>query len=259
MPGEAAENYLKLKTLSSWGSSLGTIGLADIALYEGRLNDAIEILKRGIEVDLENKQSALAGDKMVMMAHAHLLLGQNDLAVKAADQAISTFQGPNVSVPVSLIYLQTGKKAEAESLRQKLDKRLENEPRAYAKIIEGEMSLKDGNIQQAITLFEESQKLLDTWLIHCSLGKAFLEAEAYAQAHQEFELCFKRRGEASSVFFTDVPSYYYFPPVLYYLGRASEGLGSPAAADSYQKFLEIKLKGDDDWMIEDARRRLKDL
>jgi len=259
MPAEAAENYLKLKTLSSWGSSLATIGLADIALYEGRLNDAIEILKRGIEVDLENKQSALAGDKMVMMAHAHLLLGQNDLAVKAADQAISTFQGPNVSVPVSLIYLQTGKKAEAESLRQKLNGRLENEPRAYAKIIEGEMSLKDGNIQQAIALFEESQKLLDTWLVHFSLGKAFLEAEAYAQAHQEFELCFKRRGESTSVFFTDVPSYYYFPPVYYYLGRASEGLGSPAAADSYQKFLQIKLKGDDDWMVEEARRRFKAL
>jgi tetratricopeptide (TPR) repeat protein/tRNA A-37 threonylcarbamoyl transferase component Bud32 len=259
MPAEAAENYLKLKTLSSWGSSLGTIGLADIALYEGRLNDAIEILKRGIEVDLENKQLVLAGDKMVMMAHAHLLLGQNDLVVKAADQAIATFQGPNVSVPVSLIYLQTGKKAEAESIMQKLGKRLENEPRAYSKIIEGEMSLKDGNIQQAIALFEESQKLLDTWLVHFSLGKAFLEAEAYAQAHQEFEVCFNRRGEASSVFFTDVPSYYYFPPVLYYLGRASEGLGSPAAADSYQKFLQIKLKADGDWMIEDARSRFKNL
>jgi tetratricopeptide (TPR) repeat protein/predicted Ser/Thr protein kinase len=259
MPAEAAENYLKLKTLSSWGSSLGTTGLADIALYEGRLNDAIEILQKGIEVDLENKQQVLAGDKMVMMAHAHLLLGQNDLVVKDADQAISTFQGPNVSVPVSLIYLQTGKKAEAESIMQKLNKRLENEPRAYAKIIEGEMSLKDGNIQQAIALFQESQKLLDTWLVHFSLGKAFLEAEAFAQAHQEFELCFKRRGESTSVFFTDVPSYYYFPPVYYYLGMASEGLGSPAAADSYQKFLQIKLKGEDDWMVEDARRRLKAL
>jgi len=259
MPAEAAENYLKLKTLSSWGSSLGTIGLADIALYEGRLNDAKEMLERGIDVDLENKRNDLAGDKMVMLAHAHLLLGQNDLALKAADQAIAIYKELNVSVPVAQIYLQIGKEAKARSLMAKLNEQLESEPRAYAKIIEGEISLKDGNIQEAIALFEESQKLLDTWLVHFSLGKAFLEAEAYAQAHQEFELCFKRRGEATSVFFTDVPSDYYFPPVYYYLGRASEGLGSPAAADSYQKFLQIKLKGEDDWMVEDARRRLKNL
>ncbi|MBA7613498.1 Serine/threonine-protein kinase PknD [subsurface metagenome] len=259
LPTEAADNYLKLKTLGSWGSSLGTIGLADIALFEGRLNDAKEMLERGIDVDLENKRNDLAGDKMVMLAHAHLLLGQNDLALKAADQAIAIYKELNVSIPVAQIYLQIGKEAKARSLMAKLNEQLEPEPRAYAKIIEGEISLKDGNIQEAIALFEESQKLLNTWLVHFSLGKAFLEAEAYAQAHQEFELCFKRRGEATSVFFTDVPSYYYFPPVYYYLGRASEGLGSPAAADSYQKFLQIKLKGDDDWMVEEARRRFKNL
>jgi len=258
LPTEAADNYLKLKTLGSWGS-LGTIGLADIALFEGRLNDAKEMLERGIDVDLENKRNDLAGDKMVMLAHAHLLLGQNDLALKAADQAIAIYKELNVSIPVAQIYLQIGKEAKARSLMAKLNEQLEPEPRAYAKIIEGEISLKDGNIQEAIALFEESQKLLNTWLVHFSLGKAFLEAEAYAQAHQEFELCFKRRGEATSVFFTDVPSYYYFPPVYYYLGRASEGLGSPAAADSYQKFLQIKLKGDDDWMVEEARRRFKNL
>jgi tetratricopeptide (TPR) repeat protein/tRNA A-37 threonylcarbamoyl transferase component Bud32 len=259
LSAEAAENYLKLKTLSSWGSSLGTIGLADIALYEGRLNDAIEILKRGIDVDLENKRHDLAGDKMVMLAYAHLLLGQNNLALRAADQAIDIYKELNVSVPVAQIYLQLGKETGARALMEKLNEQLESEPRAYAKLIEGETRMKKGNFQEAIGLFEESQKLLDTWLVHFSLGKAYLEAKAFARAHQEFEACLKRRGEATSVFFTDVPSYYYFPPVHYYLGRALEGLGSSAAADSYQKFLQIKLKSEEDWMVKDARRRLKNL
>jgi serine/threonine protein kinase/tetratricopeptide (TPR) repeat protein len=259
MPAEAAENYKKLKTLSAWGACLGTIGLADIAFYEGRLNDAIEILGSGIEVDLESKRYDLCGDKWVMLAHARLLLGQKDLALKAADQAIDVYKELNVSVPVAQIYLQLGKEDEAMSLMEELNEKLESEPRAYAKLIEGEMSMKKGNFQEAIGLFEESQKLLDTWLVHLSLGKAYLEAKAYARAHQQFEICLKRQGEATSVFFTDVPSYYYFPPVHYYLGRALEGLGSAAASDSYQKFLQIKLKGVEDWMVLDARRRLKEL
>ncbi|MGA2263777.1 MAG: hypothetical protein ABSH28_20375 [Acidobacteriota bacterium] len=46
------------------------------------------------------------------------------------------------------------------------------------------------------------------------------------------------------------------PMVYYYLGRAQEGLKSPAAAGSYRKFLDIKQKGGKDLLIADTRRRL---
>lgn len=258
-PAQAAENYQKLKPLSFWGSSLSTQGLADIALYEGRLNNAKKILESGISEDLKNKRPDLAAQKMVMLAYTYLLLGEKNLAVKFADQAIVSFNELDVLVPIAQIYIETGRETRASSLAAELNKQLESEPRAYAKIIEGEITKKKGDIYKAIDLFKESQEMLDTWLVHLSLGKAFLEAEAYTKAHSEFETCFRRRGEATSVFFNDKPSYYYFPPVHYYLGRTLEGLGSAAAADSYQKFLEIKLKGEGDWMIEDARRRLSAL
>ena len=108
-------------------------------------------------------------------------------------------------------------------------------------------------------MFNESLQLFDTWLVHLSLGKAYIDAEAFTKAHSEFEICLRRRGEATSVYFNDHPSFYYFPQAHYYLGRALEGIGSPGAADSYQKFLQIKLKGKGSWMIEDARRRLGSL
>jgi hypothetical protein len=44
--------------------------------------------------------------------------------------------------------------------------------------------------------------------------------------------------------------------VYYYLGRAQEGLKSPAAAESFKQFLAIEAKGTGDPMIADARRRL---
>ncbi|UCC40250.1 MAG: protein kinase [Candidatus Aminicenantes bacterium] len=255
----AAKAYEQLKTLSFWGTSLGTMGLADIALYEGRLASAKKILEEGISADLESERPDLAAHKRVMLAHAYLLLGQNDHALKLADQAYAERKEIDVTVPVSQIYLQLGRVAEANSIASDLNKQLESEPRAYAKIIEGEMIKKQGDIQKAIEQFNKSQKLLDTWLVHLSLGKAFLEAEAFTKAHSELEICLRRRGEASSIFFNDNPSFYYFPQVHYYLGRILEGLGSPAAADSYQKFLQIKLKGEGDRMIEDARQRLSTL
>jgi hypothetical protein len=60
------------------------------------------------------------------------------------------------------------------------------------------------------------------------------------------------------VFFDDVPSYRYFPPVYYYLGRAQEGLKGAGAADSYKTYLSIKAKADPgDRLASDARKRLR--
>jgi hypothetical protein len=88
------------------------------------------------------------------------------------------------------------------------------------------------------------------------LGKAYLEAGAFTEAHSEFEVCLERRGEATSVFIDDLPTYAYLPPVYYYLGRAQEGLKSAAAADSYRTFLSIRKEGEEDPLVADARRRL---
>ncbi len=258
-PSQAENTYEQLKTLSSWGASLGTMGLADIALYEGRLEGAKKILEEGIDKDLENKRPDLAAHKKVMLAHAYLFLGQNDLALQLADQAYAERKEIDVKIPVSLIYLELGRVDKADSVASELNKLLESEPRAYSKIIQGEIAKKQGDIPKALEFFNESQQLLDTWLVHLSLGKAYLEAKAFTKAHSEFEICLKRRGETASVFFNDYPSFFYFPQVHYYLGRTLEGLGSPAAADAYQKFLQIKLKGEEEWMIGDARRRLRSL
>jgi hypothetical protein len=83
-----------------------------------------------------------------------------------------------------------------------------------------------------------------------------VEAGAFTEAHAQLEICRERRGEATAVFLDEVPSYHLFPPVLYYLGRAHEGLKSPEATTSYKAFLAIKEKGDGDPLVADARRRL---
>jgi tetratricopeptide (TPR) repeat protein len=131
--------------------------------------------------------------------------------------------------------------------------------RAYARLVGGELSLKRGDPSGAIELFLEAQNIVDTWLGDFLLGRAYLEAKAFSEAYSEFDKCLKRRGEATSVFFSDLPSYHYLPPVFYYLGQAQEGLNSKDAADSYKAFLSIKEKGEEDWMVKDARTRLSAL
>jgi len=134
---------------------------------------------------------------------------------------------------------------------------LNPEAQAYAKLIEGEVALRDKDARKAINLFTEATKVLESWMGRYDLGRAYLEAGLNVEAHSEFDVCLKGHGQAMELL--DVPTYGYFPPVYYYLGRTEQGLGSPGAADLYRKFVSIQSKGEGSALFEDAKKRLAEL
>jgi hypothetical protein len=153
-------------------------------------------------------------------------------------------------------YIAANQDAKALTIAHDLGNRLDADPQAYGKLIEGEIQEKHGKPQDAVKLFLDSRKLADTWMGHFDAGRAYIEAGAFAEADSELDVCEKRRGEASALFLDESPTYYLFPAVYYYLGRAQEGLKSSAAAESYKTFVAIK-DGGQDPLLADARRRLQ--
>lgn len=257
---QATQTYQKFRTLSPYGKSAAATGLADIAVYEGRLRDAVAILEAGISSDLKEDWKDNAADKYMMLAQVRLAQGNKEQALRLADEALKINKNNEVVYCAAQLFLEAGKVDRARALAGELNKKIEPEPLAYAKLIGGQMSLARGDKPSAIKLFQEAQELVDTWLGRFLLGRAYLDAEAYPEAHSEFELCLKRRGEAASVFINDLPTYRCFAPVYYYFGRAQQGLGSEAAPESYKKFLKIKEKADPgDPLVGDAHTRLSGL
>jgi len=253
---EAAEAYKKLEALSPFGASLASEGFADLAVYEGRLEDAIVIVEKGIAMDLKNNQTDYAADKLLILADVLMQINQKAKAMECADKALTASKNEDVMFAAARIYLQAGAKNKAKAIAGELGKKVQPINQAYARTLDGEMSLRKGDAPGAIRLFREAQSLVDTWLGRFFLGCASLEAGAFTEAYTEFDLCLKRRGEATSVFMNDLPSYRYFPQVYYYLGRVQERLKSPAARESYEIFLKIKEKSMGDPLVEDARTRL---
>lgn len=259
-PREAEKTYLELSSKDARLASLAAIGLADLALYEGRLNDARKILDAGIEADLKNKFEDEASLKSVMRAQTLLAQGKMQEAIQAAERVAASSKKGSSLFSIALVYIQAGQPELAVKVAEALNAKPNPEFQAYARIIEGEVAQKKGNIPGAVDLYYKSAALLNTWIGHLSLGRAHLEAKEYVEAHSELDMCLKRRGEATSIFLDDFPSYRYFAPVYYYLGRAQEGLKSAAAKESYQKFLNIKERADsDDPLVEDARKRIQNL
>ncbi len=217
---EARQDYEKVKGLGTYGASIAASGLTDLALYEGRLTDAAGILDQAIDADLAAKDAESAADRTAALAQTQLALGKLSEAVSSATKASSDSKEPAVLYRAAQVYLAAGQEAKALQAVAPMAQRLETEPQVYAKLIAGEALIKKGKSRDALQSFQEAQKLADTWLGHFDLGRAYLDAGAYTEASSEFDVCLERRGQVTSVFLDDIPSYHLLPPVYYYQGRA---------------------------------------
>jgi tetratricopeptide (TPR) repeat protein len=254
--GEAAETYRKLEAISAAGRSYATTGLADLAMYEGRLGDAEKLL----EAVIASAESGPSKDDLarwlVSVGYLYARRGDVRRAIVASDRATALSKYHGILFLAARNYIDTGQAAKAQVVATALGARLDDEPQIHAKLIEGEIAFKQGKAREAVERYLAAQKIGDSWLGHYDLGLAYLEAGQFTEAYSEFEKCLARRGEATAIFLDDIPTYRFFASVYYYLGRAQEGLNSPAAAESYKTFLAIKAKGDERGTVEDAKRRV---
>jgi eukaryotic-like serine/threonine-protein kinase len=253
---EAQQEYAKLAVMSPRGASMAATGLADLALYEGRLPDAVGLLKKSIAMDLAANDPDSVANSQAWLALTLVALNQPTEASSTAAKAAAGSKDEGVLYRAAQVYLALGQEARAMQLASSLAIRFETDPQVYAKLIAGEAQLKRGKPREALNSFQEAQKLSDSWLGRFDLGRAYLDANAFTEASSEFDACLSRRGEATAVFLDDIPSYHLLPAVYYYQGRAREGLHSSGAAESYKTFLDIKVNGAGDPLVAEARKRL---
>jgi eukaryotic-like serine/threonine-protein kinase len=252
----ATQTYQTIAAIGEYGASLATSGLADLASIQGHFTEAARILEEGAARDLASKQPDWAAAKLAALAHTELRRARPRAAIAAADKALSLDKGISVQYMAARAYVQAGAVEKARPLVASIASQTLAEPRANAKIVEAEIALKAGNHGQAVEALTQANALVDTWLGHFNLGRAYLEAGQFLQADSEFDRCLKRRGEALQLILGDEPTFAYVPLVYYYQGRVREGLGTAGFADSYRKYLEIRGTSTDDPLVPEIRKRI---
>ena len=251
---QAAAAYAKLQKANP---SLGTTALADLAAYEGRYQEAVNLLQKGVADDLSGPtpRSDAAADKLTALAYVEFLRGQRGPALDAANRALEKSREVRTRFLAARIYAAFGEAAKAHDLATSLSHETQLEPQAYGRLVEGEIALKKGDGADAVRIFTEAKGLLDTWIGRFDLGRGYLETGAFPQADSEFDLCLRRRGEALSLFLDPTPTYSYFPLVYYYQGRAREGMKTAGFAESYKKYLSIRGQAREDPLLAQIRGR----
>ncbi len=255
-----AENTAhKLEALGPSGKSKAAMLLADVAMFEGRYQQAASLLNSSL-ADGTAAHDGGAAYKMIMLSQVEMARRNPALASIWADRAVDATDGISVLEPAAEVYLETG--AIPKALRQaaRLAAQPSAEARAYASVVRGYVKLGQGDTPGAIELFENAELLGSKWLGEFWLGRAYLESGEFVKADAQFARCHQERVNVADLFRREEPTLHYFPPVFYYLGRTRQAMKRPLLAEKfYERFLTLKSKGEADAMVEDAVRRRNEL
>ena len=253
----AVRAYEAMAASGEPGKSLAAVGFADLALAEGRLSQAVTVLRQGIAEDERSGNEAGIASKRIVLAETLAAQGQTAAALGAVRSALAQDRSPAVAVPAATVLIAARRGVDAIGLAAELGNKLDRQSRAYGRLIAGLEAFSKGRQVEAIETYREALKLADVWLVRYHLGIAFVEAGYSAEALREFEACQKRRGEASALFLNDEPTARYLVPVGYWLGRSKEGLGLlPQAQEHYRAFVAQRAADSPDPLLKDARARL---
>jgi tetratricopeptide (TPR) repeat protein len=253
---KAAETYHQLEKFDALSASTATAGLADLAAYQGKYEEAARILLEGAAADVAAKMADNAARKYVALANMDEMQGHQVAALTDIGKALASSQSTQIQFLAAMTYVDAGDSAKAQKLATTLSASLSSEPQAYGKIIEGLIALKRKDANGAIKSITAANTLLDTWIGRFELGRAYVEAGAFTEADSQFDQCAKRRGEAIELFMDNVPTYAYFPAVYYYQGRVREGMKSEGFAEFYKNYLSIRGQSSDDPLVPEIRRRI---
>ena len=239
------------------GALVASLGLADVAMYYGRWDEAERLLSGSLGKDREAKNSASLGAKLIALSEVYSRRnrpGDQAQAVRAALEALAT---EGNEVPAGIALARLGRTSEALAVAKKLQGTVQEHSRAYAAIIQGELALRRKAPNDAIDAFRNGREHADFWLGRLGSAIAYVEKGMYVEALAEIETCEKRRGEATAVFLDDLPTFRYTSQLPYWRGRAQAGLGQSAAADSFRAFLALRQgEAAADPLAVDARTRL---
>jgi serine/threonine protein kinase/tetratricopeptide (TPR) repeat protein len=246
----ALEVYAKLTPLdASWADE----GRTDLAIYEGRLDDAEAVVRPSLTRALARGGPNAGEDQYQGLSIALSRRGDLAGAARAARPIIGDDSSVQFQYGMAKVMVEGGAEREVAPLAARWAERKAASARAFGKLLLGDIALHHGKTAEAIDAYQAALALDDNWRGHERLGAAHLAAKQWTLAEADFRTCLERRGEAVVI---GTPSLQFLVPAEFGLARALDGAGDPSAVAQYQSFLARRSGAQGDRMVQEAERRL---
>jgi eukaryotic-like serine/threonine-protein kinase len=217
-PAEALAIYRRLETLDA---SSAVPSEADFALYEGRLTDAVALLRAGIAADDARKDSEAARSKWATLAEALERQGDRPAASEAARRAAPS-QEIVTLLRAARALAAVGRTDEASAIELRMAAFPGQRAPLFVRIVHADVLRARGARKEAVAAFGEPGTGPASWLARADRGVTRFELGAFEEAERDLEECVKHEGMGASALFDDTETLRYLPPVRYWLAKTKE-------------------------------------
>jgi tetratricopeptide (TPR) repeat protein/tRNA A-37 threonylcarbamoyl transferase component Bud32 len=235
-------------------AELADEGRADLALYEGRLDDAEALLRAHVDPANAAGQPPDVASALVTLARTRLRRGDRRGAVQIATAAMGSGAArPEYMAAATAI--EAGNDTGAEAKIRAWAQNPLPEWRLYSKLLAGDRARAANRPDDAIAAYKDGSLIAPSWMTHERLGRAYLAAGAWADAERELGWCLEHRGEAA-VFMT--PTLAYLPDVMLAIARSKDrrDAGAAEVRAAYAAVLALAPDAQHDPITDEARRRI---
>jgi tetratricopeptide (TPR) repeat protein len=214
------------RRLDTVDPALAPMVRGDLALAEGRLDDAATILRRGTDKAKADAQPDDLERIAMLQAELQLRLGNKKAAIASA---LTVQRAPERVFNTAQVLIAAGDEPHALEAAGKLALEKSPEARAYGLVLRAQAARLHGRFDDSLARSRDALQLLDIWEAHLEGGRALLAAKRYAEAKAELDVCIARRGEIGNGV-NDLVGLRYVPAIYEDRARAEDGLGDAAAA-----------------------------
>jgi len=243
----------KLRAMSPPAAALSD---ADMAMFEGRLQDAVATLEAGISADEEKKRVPDAEIKRVMLAEAWARLGDMTQARTAALGAAKSNDIVTL-LRAGRILARAGAASDAATLERIIAANPGTRAPLFSRIVAADVRFAEhATPKEVAKALGEPGQGPGAWLAHADLGEAYFGLGSFEDAERELRQAVDSRGQGALAFYDGHPTLRYVPAARYWLARAKDALHRPDAQEAYQAFLAAEPAAQGDPLVADAKRRL---
>ena len=242
--GRAGDARAVMSKLAALDPGTDHYATADLALYEGRLDDAAAALR-----DQADPAAQL------VLAWVRARAGDRAGAATAARAAMAEDSMPIAYLAASAA-VAAGDLAGADAKARAWSDAPEADRRLYGGLLAGDLALAGNRAGDAVTAYRSAGRIEDAWLAHERLARGELAAGHAAEGERELRWCLDHRGQGALV---ANPSLALLPEVALLYARSLDRRRADAASvrAAFQAVADLAPAAQHDPWSAEARRHLE--
>jgi tetratricopeptide (TPR) repeat protein len=246
LTGERDKAAAVVTTIASRAPDFYPNARADLALYEGRLDDAATAL------------GSAAGPNEQLF-RTRLLLRRGDLAgarITAAGMSFHQFPDQYFAQALAIDAGVPDALTVAADAARTWRGSVEGTSQLFGALLEGDVARAQHRVADALAAYQAAARIDASWLTHDRLARGFADAGQDEDAERELRWCLAHRGQAS---LTDNPSLALLPEVYLQLARLLDRRRAPRdeVRAAYRALAELGPTAQRDPWTDEARRALE--